>query len=328
VYGNLYDQIDQAIEQIQSGKVGEGLAQLQMVMTYAKEDPDLAFQLADIFYELGHADTALSLIRDIEPFFDELSTDTQIEIHTLRAEMMIDMGQLDQAMDELLSCIELEPDHVRSAILLADIYLMQNLPEIACKYLEGIIEQNPDELDVAFILSEIYSDMGLWEKALSLLESLEDSEYKDKVKISKGKILSQTGRFEQAYSLFQQALEDDPEQVDALVGCALTALQLNENEEAMIYCDRLLELEQDHLGAYQMKGDALQKENRLEEAKVIYEQALERNDQEEVILLKLIEVSYLLADMDEAERYVELLLELDDENEVALQWKSRITHQI
>ena len=326
--GSLYQQIDQAIEQIQSGKVNEGLAQLQMVMSYAKEDPDLAFQLADIFYDLGHIDTTLTLLRDLEPFFDELPTDMQIEVHTLRAEIMIDMGQLDQAMDELLSCNQLEPDHVRSAILLADIYLMQNMPEIACRYLEGILEENPDEQDVAFILSEIYTDMGEWEKALFLLEDLAESEYRNKVKLSKGKILSQIGRFEEAYTFFQQALEEDLLSNDALLGCAVTSLQLDYTDETILHCDKLIELDQDHLGAYQVKGEALQKENRLDEARLVFEQALTRNNQEEAILLKLIEVSYLLADLDEAERYLQTLLELDDENESALQWKNRLIDRI
>lgn len=328
MYRNIYAQIDQAIDHIQAGKVNEGLSQLQMIMAYAKEDPDIAFQLADIFYGLGHVETALSLMQEIEPFFEEISTDTQIDVRTLRAEIMIDLGQLDEAMDELLSCIQLEPDHVRSAILLADIYLMQNLPEVACRYLESILEQNPEEHDVAFILSEIYLDMGEYIKASSLLGELEYSGYQDKVKISKAKLCSHTGRFEEAHSLFQQALEEDPTSIDALVGCAVTSLQLDAYEETIFYCEQLLAIDQDHIGAYQVKGEALQKQDRLEEAKSIYEEALARNDQEEAILLKLIEVPYLMGDIDEAERYLYLLLELNEENELGLEWKNRLMNSI
>lgn len=326
MYGKIYEQIDQAMDHIQAGRVSEGLSQLQMVMSFAKNDPDLALQLADIFYDLGHVDTALSLIQEIEPFFEEVPTDTQIEIRTLRAEIMIDLGQLDEAMDELLFCIGLEPDHLRSAILLADIYLMQNLPEVACRYLESILEQSPDEYDVAFILSEIYSDMGEFEKAFSLLNELEESEYKDKVKLSKGKLLSHTGRFEEAYSLFQQVLKEDLSSLDALLGCAVTSLQLDLNEDAIGYSEQLLHIDQDLIGAYQVKGEALQKEDRLDEAKFVYEEALAKNDQEEAILLKLIEISYLMGDFDEAERYLQLLFELNDENELGMEWKNRLNN--
>ncbi|WP_147393759.1 tetratricopeptide repeat protein [Ammoniphilus oxalaticus] len=322
--GTIYEQIERAIEQIQTGEVEEGLGQLRGMLAYARQDPEVAFQLADIFYELGHLDTALTLLLELEPFFHDVSTDMQIEIRALRAEMLIDVGQLDQAMGELLQCLELEPDHIGVSVLLADLYLMQNLPEVACRYLERILETHEDEPDVAFILSELYVDLGEWEKALDLFEQLKGTEYEQRVAISKGNLFSQMGRFEEAYTLFQAVRAADPVSEEALLGCAVTALQLDQGQVAIELCDQLLALDEDHLGAYQVKGEALQKEDRLDAARTVFEQALSRNEHEDTIYLKLVELHFLMDDLEQAKNYLKHLFALDEQHEQGKEWQARL----
>lgn len=325
MYGSIYEQIDQAMDNIRNGKVEQGLSQLQMLMSQASQDPDLLFELADIFYDLGHVDTALSLMQEAEPYFEDMSTDVQIEFRTLRAEMMIDLGKLDEAMDDLLTCVDLEPDHIRSAILLADIYLMQNMPEVACRYLENVLEQNPDEHDVRYILSEVYIENGEFEKARVHLEALRDSEYEDRMMLSQAKLFSRIGQFEKAYSLFQQCASQDPASVDALFGCAVTALQLGHLKEAISFAEQLHKVDRDHIGAFQVMGEALQKDGKLHEAKIVYQEALELDDQEEAIVLRLIELAYLLGETTEAEGFLDRLEELNDEHELLQEWRNRLT---
>lgn len=323
--GSIYEQIDQAMNHIRNGKVEEGLSQLQMLMSQASQDPDLLFELADIFYDLGHVDTALSLMEEAESYFKDMSTDVQIEFRTLRAEMMIDLGKLDEAMDDLLTCIDLEPDHIRSAILLADIYLMQNMPEVACRYLESVLEEHPDEHDVRFILGEVYIEIGEFEKAGEHLESLSGTEYEDRMMLSQAKLFSRIGQFEKAYSIFQECTIQDPTSVDALFGCAVTALQLGLLKEAINYGEQLQKLDRDHIGAYQVMAEALQKGGKLNEAKIVYREALEIDDQEESIVLKLIELAYLLGEAHQAEAYLDRLEELNDEHELLQEWRNRLT---
>lgn len=323
--GSIYEQIDQAMNHIRAGKVEEGLSQLKLIMSQASHDPDLLFELADIFYDLGHVDTALSLMQEVEPYFEDMSTDVQIDFRTLRAEMMIDLGKLDEAMNELLICVDLEPDHIRSSILLADIYLMQNMPDVACRYLESVLEQLPDEHDVRYILGEVCIEMGEFEKAAEHLELLRSTEYEDRMTLSQAKLFSRIGKFEEAYSLFQQCISQDAASVDALFGCAVTALQLGLLNEAIGYGEKLQKLDKDHLGAFQVMGEALQKGGKLKEAKIVFQEALELDDQEESIVLKLIELAYLLGETAEAEGYLDRLEELNDEHELVQEWRSRLT---
>lgn len=322
---SVYEQIDQAMDRIRNGKVEEGLSQLQMLMSQASQDPDLLFELADIFYDLGHVDTALSMMGEAEGYFEEMSTDVQIEFRTLRAEMMIDLGRFDEAMDDLLICVDLEPDHIRSAILLADIYLMQNMPEVACRYLESVLEQHPDEHDVRYILGEVYIETGEFEKASEHLETLQGTEYEDRMLLSQAKLFSRIGQFEKAYSLFQECADKDAASVDALFGCAVTALQLGLLNEAIHYSEQLHKLDRDHLGTFQVMGEALQKDGKLQEAKIVYQEAIELDDQEESIVLKLIELSYLIGETSEAESFLDRLEELNDEHELIQEWRNRLT---
>ncbi|HJV46379.1 MAG TPA: tetratricopeptide repeat protein [Bacillota bacterium] len=323
---NLYDQIDDALLHIRNGEVEEGLSILNTVVAYSENDPQVMFELSNVFYDLGHLDTAKSLLEKMDPFLDELTTSELVEFRTFRAELRIDEGQLDEALEELIECLELESNYTRAAILLADIYLMQNLPEIACRYLEDILQDDPDQPDVRYILAEIYIEENEWEKAEDHLGYLVGTEYEDKAKLSQAKLLSKYGSFEQAHELFLDTLSTNPI-AEGYLGCSLTALQLGHLEQAVFYGTKLLELEPDHIGAYQVVSSALEKMGKLEKAKELLEHAFQMNDQEEAINLKLIEICYQLGDKIQASQYLQHFIDCHEETEEATRWKESLTIQ-
>lgn len=323
---DLYSEIDMALQFIKDGKVEFGLSMLHNLMEQGSENPEVLFELANVFYDLGHIDTARTLLEKTEPYLDELSTEELIEWRTMRAELWIDEGELDQAMEELLACLSLEPNFTRASILMADIYLMQNLPEVACRYLEGILEENSDEPDVRYILAELYIDLSEPVKAQYHLDFLQGTDYEEKAKVSRAKLLSKSGLFEQSLTLYQEVLSSNPNP-EAMLGFSLTSMQLGKFEQAVYYGSRLLELEPDHIGAYQVVSTALQRMGRADKSKQLLEQALRLNDQEEAILLKLIEVCYELGEKNEAERYLDHFINHHEETEETEKWKQRLSLQ-
>lgn len=323
MYGQVYDQIEEAMGKIRTGQVAEGLAILQMLMAEAGEQPDLQLLLADVFYDLGHVDTALSLLKEAEIYFEEMSTDMQIEARTLKAEIMIDMGDLDEAMNELLLCVDLEPDYTQASILLADIYLMQNLPEVACRHLENILEIDQDQDDVRLILSDLYIQMGDFESAQEHLDYLTGTELEHRARLGQARLWSQMGKFEEAYELFLQCWRDGFS-VEALFGLSATALQLERVDDAIDYAKEILREDPSHIGAYQILAEAYQSTGQLDEAKEVLNTALQQSEQDESLVLKLIEITYAKGELEEAKRYVEQLLKQNDEHETALEWKERL----
>ncbi|WP_167577449.1 tetratricopeptide repeat protein [Ammoniphilus sp. YIM 78166] len=323
MYGGIYDQIDQAMEKIRGGQVNEGLSILQFLMGEAEGQPDLQLILADVFYDLGHADTARALLEELQDYFDELTTDMQIEARTLKAEIMIDLGELDEAMEELFSCIDLEPDYTRASLLLADIYLMQDLPEIACRHLENILDLESDQEDVRLILSDLYLQLGELEKAQAHLDQLIGTELEGQVRLVQARLWSQMGNFEDAYRQFLQCWTTDPSP-DALFGLSATALQLHQTEEAIEYAEELLQLDASHVGAYQVQAEAFLRLDRQDEARQALMKALDLQDQDEAILLKLVEIHYAQGELDAARKYVQQLLSANEEHEVALEWQGKL----
>jgi tetratricopeptide (TPR) repeat protein len=321
----VYKQVDEALDLIREGKVEKGLALLQSLMEMSRMNPDLLLQLADVFYELGHIETALSLFSQLEQFWEEVPTEMQVEAKTLKAEILIDSGELDQAMDELLFCLDIEPDFTRASILMADIYLMQNLPEVACKYLEDILDREPDQEDVRYIVGEIYLELGEWKSAWSHWDKLEGTAYESKIMLGKAKLLSQQGQFEEAYTLYRQCLELEifPE---TLFGLVLTTLQLNLPDETIHYGEQLLSIDPEYFTAYIVLSDAYKQIGQLDRAKKQLLTALSFNDQDETVLLKLIELTASIGKTEEALEFVEQLLETNDEHETALEWKEKLRH--
>jgi tetratricopeptide (TPR) repeat protein len=323
----VYKQVDEALELIRDGKVEKGLSLLQSLMDMSQMNPDISLQLADVFYELGHVETALSLFSQMEKFWEEIPTEMQVEAKTLKAEILIDSGELDQAMDELLYCLDIEPDFTRASILMADIYLMQNFPEVACKYLEDVLKREPDQEDVRFIIGEIYLELGDWQSAQDHWNKLEGTPYESKIMLGKAKLLGLQGQFEEAYSLYRECLEQEASP-EILFGLMLTTLQLNLPEETIHYGEQLLSLDPDYFTAYIVLSDVYRQIGQHDKAIMQLQKALSLNDQDETVLLKLIELTASVGETDKALEYVEQLLEINDEHETALEWKAKLTIQL
>jgi|GEM_PF-612719 len=321
--GGVNQQVDQAIEWIRSGKVEKGLTILKQLMKQSAQNPDLLFQLAETFYELGHLDTAKALLDGIEPFFDELATEGQLDIQMLRVEILIDQGELDQAINEIHDCLEREPDFIQAMLLLADIYLMQELPEIACHHLENILEIDPEQDEIRLTLAQLYLDLGDVKRAGYHFDELKDSPIQSGAILGKAKLLSQVGDFEQAYELFKACLECD-RSTEVLYGCSLTAYQLERLDEALSFGLEVLHNEPEYMGAYLLLGQIYEKMGNFQSAIDKLEEALSVQDQDETILLKLVELTYENGQVDQAQRYLNQLLELDDEHELALEWVERL----
>jgi tetratricopeptide (TPR) repeat protein len=268
----FYQHIEDAIERIREGKVEEGLSTLTNLLQYGKDNPDLLYELAEVFYDLGHVDTSLSLLHDLEQYHDQLGTDDVLQARALQAEILIDLGELDQAMDLLMSCLDIDTEYSQACILLADIFLMQNLPEVAVRYLEKVLEQDPDQVEVRYILSEVLVDLGEVKQAEEHWHQLAETKYEDKVLISKAMWLSQTGRFEEAFSLYKNCLASESTN-DALFGCLVTSSQLGEYDQAVYYGEQLLEADPEYTGGVQALCEALKRNGQIERAEDILRQS-------------------------------------------------------
>ncbi|MDW0288181.1 MAG: tetratricopeptide repeat protein, partial [Nitrososphaeraceae archaeon] len=91
----------------------------------------------------------------------------------------------------------------------------------------------------------------------------------------KGNSLGNLGKYEEAISWYDKALEADPKNVDALYNKGVALGYLGRYEEAIIWYDKALEVDPKNVDALYNKGVALDNLGRYQEAIIWYDKALE-----------------------------------------------------
>jgi tetratricopeptide (TPR) repeat protein len=162
---------------------------------------------------------------------------------------------------------------------------------------------------------QAYKSLGDEEKTLQALKDLEDAglQAAEAQRLHNEAVaLTRTGDYEGAYALFEQALELDPNLSSALLGAALSALEIGRNNEALNASEALLQSDPDNEQAIRLRYNAALKlgdTDRIMDALVDLakvEPEIARNS-----LLALAFDSYDANDMVEAEKRFKKVLQVD-----------------
>lgn len=255
--------IDEAIKRIENDEVELGLTALQKVQEHGKDLPDVMMYLAEVWYRLGHLDEAVRLLNDVMEKNPDMEPTLRRECQLLLAEIALDSSDFETAQHLLYECKESGFEGIQLDLLLADLYALQDLDEVAVKYLEQARQKEPDNQDIMAALGNLYFRIGEDEQAMQLLE-LAGAESLDLL-LTKGRSLAQNGQFEQAYQVFRQALvlDGSPE---VLFGSAMMAFHVGRLEEAEELVKNLQAIDEEYVAAYPLAADINLSLGKTEEA--------------------------------------------------------------
>ncbi|WP_289136088.1 lipopolysaccharide assembly protein LapB [uncultured Brevibacillus sp.] len=255
--------IDEAIKRIENDEVELGLTALQKVQEHGKDLPDVMMYLAEVWYRLGHLDEAVRLLNDVMEKNPDMEPALRRECQLLLAEIALDSSDFETAQHLLYECKESGFESIQLDLLLADLYALQDLDEVAVKYLEQARQKEPDNQDIMAALGNLYFRIGEDEQAMQLLE-LAGAESLDLL-LTKGRSLAQNGQFEQAYQVFRQALVLD-QSPEVLFGSAMMAFHVGRLEEAVELVKNLQAIDEEYVAAYPLVADIYLSLGKTEEA--------------------------------------------------------------
>jgi len=225
--------------------------------------PDVMMYLAEVWYRLGHLDEAVRLLNDVMEKNPDMEPALRRECQLLLAEIALDSSDFETAQHLLYECKESGFESIQLDLLLADLYALQDLDEVAVKYLEQARQKEPDNQDIMAALGNLYFRIGEDEQAMQLLE-LAGAESLDLL-LTKGRSLAQNGQFEQAYQVFRQALvlDGSPE---VLFGSAMMAFHVGRLEEAVEQVKNLQAIDEEYVASYPLAADIYLSLGKTEEA--------------------------------------------------------------
>ena len=140
-------------------------------------------------------------------------------------------GNTDKSEDYILKAAALSPNDANVNLTAGQIFMQKQDFEVALPYLKKAVELEPSNTRSIRNLAQIYYDMGQLEKSIQTYEVAIDKETDREVKadlyFNLGILYNKVGNLEEAEYHFTNALDENPDDVEAVMGMA----QVFENAE-------------------------------------------------------------------------------------------------
>jgi tetratricopeptide (TPR) repeat protein len=303
----MMTELEKAISYIENNEVEKGLDLLQQIKRGAS--PEEKFFIAEKLYSWGLVNDALEIIDELLQFFP-----LEGELLLLKAEILIDRDDEEQAI-ELLNDIESDdPIYVQSLLLLADLYQMQGLNEVSEAKLLEAKKLLPGEPVIDFGLAEFYLSIGQYNKAVSYYDSLLNQEQDafNGVDLHQrlAECLCAMGQFEESMPHFDKALKNKLE-INTLFEYAFAALQAEYYQTAIEKFNELKEIDPEYHSLYLHLAKAYEHEEMLNEAYNVIVEGISQDEFNKELFMYKGKIALKLGKEEEAEEAFKQAIALD-----------------
>lgn len=263
--------LNHIIEMLENGETEHALKHLEELETEGSDEDRLA--IADLYLELGLADRAVNVLAAL---YVDYEGNPHVALSLAEAYLDSDREEEAIAVLEQIDSGDKEA-HMRSLVLLADLYQSQGLDEVAVKKLLEALEANPDEPLLVYGLAELYASIGSFEQAVPLYARLPHLKLPAELdyQADYAEALTMIGSFEEALDEFEKTKNRN---LNTVFGHAMTAHRIGREEVAVKQFEELRLMDPDFTSLYLPYTEALEELGRIDEALEIIDQGIDRDD--------------------------------------------------
>ncbi|HFI0126612.1 TPA: hypothetical protein ACGO9G_001194 [Streptococcus suis] len=278
-----------------------------------QDDSETLLSLAAYLESIGFFPQAAQI-------YDQLKA-TYPEVVLNLAQIAFEDGLVEDAFAYLEEISEDSPAYVEALLVKADLYQAEGLSDVAR---EKLLEAShlSDEPIILFGLAELDMELEYFKEAISYYAQLDNREMYELTGVSTyqriGIAYASLGKFEAAIEFLEKAveLEYDDQTVFEL---AALLFEREEYQKANLYFKQLDTINPDFEGYEYAYAQSLHAEHKIDEALVMTQKGLAKNDFDANLLLQASQYAYELHDEVAAENYLLQAKEVaDDSNELAL----------
>lgn len=305
----MQTEMERALDLIEQGDVQSGLEKIKQLEKSA--DDDQLYEIATVYQSLGHSHEGLRIA-------DKLLATYPFEgsLLTLKAEAAIDLDREEEAINLLESIRSSDDTFLEAQMLLADLYHLQGLEEVAERKLFLALEQAPDEPILLAGIGSYYVEQGSYQSAIPYLKQALQEGFdprESNLYLLLAESYSNTGAFETAMDYYDQAIEEQKEP-RALFGYGFTALQLNDYPTAIEQLESLREADPEYTSLYAPLIEAYEANRQDEKALKTAEAGLEVDQYNEHLYAEAGRFQDALGNLEKAESYLRQALALNPGN--------------
>ncbi|WP_100488099.1 tetratricopeptide repeat protein [Sporolactobacillus pectinivorans] len=297
---------------LESGQTEDGLKMLGELIRHA--DDELLFGAASVYQQYGFLDEAEHVYKAL---LGRYPNDSGLLLQI--SDLLIDKKEENRAIDYLLQIHVLDENYLSAQVMLADLYQLEGLDEVAENKLIGALKIAPDEPVLMLALGELYLATGQALKAVDLLSKIEDDPALEdqNVALKLAEALSLCGEFEQSLKVYRKGLKKE-KTLDGLFGYAVTATRIEQYKTAIRSLEELRNLDPGYSTLYPVLAHAYEHEGDLDHALRIIEAGLEEDEYNDRLYKEAGELAVKVNQPKKAGQYFEEWHKLDPESTEAL----------
>lgn len=237
------------------------------------------------------------------------------------AQIAAEDGQIEEAFLYLDTIKEGDEAYLESLLVMADLYQMEGLTDVARDKLLLASEFSQEPL-IYLGLAEMELELGNYQTAISFYASLDNRSILEETGISTyqriGLAYASLGKFEAAIEFLEKAVEIEYDD-QTVYELALILLDQGESQKSEIYFKQLDTINPDFEGYELAYAKALHAEHKLQDALRVLQQGLAKNSFDHQLLLFASQLSYENHDAKAAEHYLLQAKEIaEDQEEIDL----------
>lgn len=235
--GHLYEQSAE-----QNGRPDQATQAVEQYKLAITHDPDSVFlqnSLADTYFKLGRIREAIETAqRILKDHPDDLAAHKLLGRVYLRSLGDPNSGQqpgpmLGLAIQEFQKIVTLEPNKIDDHLLLGQLYTLKHDTADAKAQFEQARSIDPGSEDVVLNLARLYGAQGNLPQAIDALKNVPADERTPKIELALGAAYDQQKNIKLAIPAYQQALNLQPDNLDAQRALAEDYLSDNQVDAAM-----------------------------------------------------------------------------------------------
>lgn len=237
------------------------------------------------------------------------------------AQIAAEDGQIEEAFLYLDTIKEGDEAYLESLLVMADLYQMEGLTDVARDKLLLASEFSQEPL-IYLGLAEMELELGNYQTAISFYASLDNRSILEETGTSTyqriGLAYASLGKFEAAIEFLEKAVEIEYDD-QTVYELALILLDQGESQKSEIYFKQLDTINPDFEGYELAYAKALHAEHKLQDALRVLQQGLAKNSFDNQLLLFTSQLSYENHDAKAAEYYLLQAKEIaEDQEEIDL----------
>lgn len=277
-----------------------------------EDDDEMLLDLGAYLESIGFLPQAKQIYLKLRERFPEVNVNL--------AQIAAEDDDLTEAFLYLDAIDETSLDYVSALLVMADLYDMEGLTDVAREKLLLATDISPDPL-VLFGLAELDLDLGHFKEAIDYYAQLDNREILELTGVSTyqriGHAYAALGKFEAAVEFLKKAIEIEYDD-QTVFELAVILYDMEEYQKANLYFKQLETMNPDFDGYEYVYALSLQKENQGSEALRVVQQGLSKNSFDSNLLLLASQLSYEQHDSRSAEGYLLEAKQVSDDTEEVL----------